>query len=678
MNEYATDKLRNVVLLGHGASGKTTFTEALLFAAGNTTRQGRVEDGTTLADYDTEEKRRSQSLNLSVIPVEWKDHKINLLDTPGFPDFAGEMKSTVRVADLALIFVDAVAGIEVGTELAMQTVEDAQTPRGVVISRMDRENANFSQVLASLHEAFHSNIVPLMLPVGSQTGFSGVIDLVSRKYLKGPKGDVAEVPPDMAGEVEQAREKLLEAAAEGEDDLMEKYFDAGTLDDQDFIRGLRSAIRKRSFVPVFYVAPASGIGASAMLYSLVNYAPAPSDMPAPQGLQGTVLFVYKTVADPFVGKVSYFRVMNGSLHGGDTRLVVSRTNSEERISTVYVPRGQEQMPIGQLNCGDLGIVTKLAQAQTGDTLCDRQHVVALPHIEFPNPLFAVAVHPRSKNDTAKLSPSLTRICEEDPSLHWNTEAATSEMILRGMGQNHIEVAIAKLHNKFGVDVETTIPKVEYHEAITKHGQSRYRHKKQTGGAGQFAEIEMAVEPTAPGAGYEFEWKVFGGAISNSYQSSIEKGIRSVMETGVVAGYTVSDVKCMVLDGKEHPVDSKPIAFEICSRRVFREAFELAGPILLEPIYRFTIFVPEDNAGDVMGNLNTKRAQIVSMEQVGNKAVITADAPLAEMQRYSNDLRSLTQGRGIYEQKFDRYAQVPSHLAQAIITKHKAERKEEEE
>jgi elongation factor G len=677
MKEYATDKLRNVALLGHGASGKTTFTEALLFAAGNTTRMGKVEDGSTLSDYDAEEKRRGQSLNLSLIPVEYKDYKINLLDTPGFPDFAGELRSTVRVADLGLIFVDAVAGIEVGTEMAMQTVDDVKIPRAVLISRMDRENANFGQVLASLHEAFHSDIVPLMLPVGSQSNFSGVIDLVSQKYLKGVKGEVADIPADMADEVEEARNKLMEAAAEGEDELMEKFFDAGTLSDEDFVRGLRAAIRKRTFVPVFCAAPASGIGANAMLFSLVNYAPSPAESET-KPLNGTALFIFKTVADPFVGKVSYFRIMGGSLHGGDTRLVVARNNAEERIATIYVPRGQEQIPVGQLSCGDICIATKLTQTQTGDTLCDRAHIVSLPQIEFPHPLFAVAVHPKSKNDTAKLSPSLTRICEEDPSLVWGAEAATAEMILRGMGQTHVEVAIAKLHNKFAVDVETTVPKVEYHEAITKHGQARYRHKKQTGGAGQFAEVEMAVEPTPPGSGYVFEWKVFGGAISNSYQSSIEKGIRSVMETGVVAGYNISDVKCQVLDGKEHPVDSKPIAFEICARRVFREAFEQAGPILLEPIYRFTIIVPEDNAGDVMGNLNTKRGQIVTMDQVGNKAVITADAPLAEMQRYSTDLRSLTQGRGIYEMKFERYAQVPSQLAQAIIAKHKAEKKEEEE
>lgn len=677
MKEYATDKVRNVALLGHGTSGKTTFTEALLFAAGNTTRMGRVEDGSTLSDGDAEEKRRGQSLNMSVVPVEYKDHKINLLDTPGFPDFTGEMRCAVRVADLGLIFVDSVASIEVGTELAMQALDDAKIPRAVLISRMDRENADFDKVMGDLHEAFHSDIVPLMLPVGAHANFSGVIDLASLKYLKGPKGEVTDIPADMQDEVDAAREKLVEAAAEGEDDLLEKFFAEGTLNDEDVIRGLRSAIRKRTFVPVFCAAPASGIGAHAMLFSLINYAPAPLDSGV-HSSAGNVLFVFKTVADPYVGRVSYFRVMGDAVHGGDTRLMVARTNSEERLSTLYIARGTEQSPIGQINTGDIGIVTKLAQAQTGDTLCDRAHIVELPRIEFPNPLFTVAVHPKSKNDTAKLSPSLTRICEEDPSLSWGSEPSTSEMILRGMGQTHIEVAIAKLHNKFGVDVETTIPKVAYLETITKHGQARYRHKKQTGGAGQFAEIEMSVEPSTPGAGYEFEWKVFGGAVSSSYQTSIEKGIRSVLETGVVAGYHVSDVKATVVDGKEHAVDSKPIAFEIAARHVFRDAFEQANPVLLEPIYRFTIIIPQDNAGDVMGNLNTKRAQIVTMDQVGTKAVITADAPLAEMQRYSTDLRSLTQGRGVYELKFERYANVPSNLAQAIITKHKAEKKEEEE
>jgi elongation factor G len=680
MKEYATEKLRNVALLGHGSSGKTTFAEALLFAAGGSTRMGKVEDGSTVSDYDDEEKRRKQSINLSVVPVEWKDYKINLLDTPGYADFYGEVKSAVRVADLGLIFVDAVSGVEVGTELAMQAVDEAKIPRAVLVSRMDRENSNFAAVIEQLHEAFHQDIVPLMLPVGSQSHFEGVIDLVSRRFLKGPKGDVADIPASMNDEVETARARLMEAAAEGEDDLIEKYFDAGELNDEDFIRGLRSAIRKRTFVPVFCASPALSLGVHAMLFSLVNYAPMPFDMGADpdDGQHGQVMFIFKTTADPFVGKVSYFRVVEGPVKGGETRLVNTRTNEEERIAALFVQRGKEQVTVPLLHVGDIGTVAKLGSALTNDSLCDRAHCVQLPGIEFPNPLFSVAIHPKTKNDAAKISASLVRLCEEDPSLRHLNDLSTKETLLLGMGQAHIDVAVHHLHNKFSVDVETTVPKVSYRETILRHGQSRYRHKKQTGGAGQFAEIEMAVEPSEPGAGYVFEWKVFGGAISGSYQTSIEKGIKQVMENGVVAGYPVSDVKCIVLDGKEHAVDSKPIAFEIAARNVFREAFAEANPQLLEPIYRFTIIVPEASAGDVMGNLKTKRAQIIGMDQRANKTVITADAPLAEMQRYSTDLRSITQGRGIFDMQFDHYAPVPPNLAQTIIAKHKAEAKPEDE
>jgi elongation factor G len=379
-----------------------------------------------------------------------------------------------------------------------------------------------------------------------------------------------------------------------------------------------------------------------------------------------------------VGKVSYFRVIEGPIQAGDNRLVVTRTGVEERMTTLMVPRGKEQSVVPMLHVGDIGVVTKLTSALTGDTLHDKQHDMSLPLINFPNPLFAVAVHPKSKNDTAKLSPSLTRLCEEDPSLRWLNDPVTHETVLLGMGQSHIEVAVHHLHNKFGVDVEMSTPKVPYRETITKSGQSRYRHKKQTGGAGQFAEIEMSIEPSAPGEGYVFSWKVFGGTISSSYQTSIEKGIKQVMENGVIAGYQVYDVKCVVLDGKEHAVDSKPIAFEIAARNVFREAFNKASPVLLEPLYRFTVTVPENAAGDVMGNLKTKRAQVVGMDQEGNKTIIIADAPLAEMQRYSTDLRSITQGRGRYTMEFLNYTPMPSHLAAVIIAKHKEEAKHEEE
>ena len=680
MKEYTTDKLRNVVLLGHNTTGKTTFAEALLFAANGSTRLGKVDEGTTLSDYDEEEKRRKQSISLSIVPVEWKGYKINLIDAPGYSDYIGEAKCAARAGDLGLIFVDAVSGVEVGTELAMQTVEEANIPRAVMISRMDRDNADYERGLNDVHEAFHSDIVPLIIPVGKRAKFSGVIDLLSKKYLKGPKGEECPIPADMVETVETARAKLMEAAAEGEDDLIEKYFDVGTLTDDELIRGLRSAIRKKSFVPVLCCAPSLGVGVGAALFSIINYAPMPFDLGADpdDGKHGSVVYVFKTTADPFVGKVSYFRVIEGPISGGDNRLIVTRSNSEERITTLHVPRGKEQIQVPTLHVGDLGVVTKLNGALTGDTLCDKQHHHGLPSITFPNPLLAMAVHPKSKNDTAKLSPSLTRLCEEDPSLQWHNDPITHETVLFGMGQSHVEVAVHHLHNKFGVDVETSLPKVPYRETIMKMGQARYRHKKQSGGAGQFGEVEMSVEPTEPGAGYEFGWKVFGGAVSSSYQASIEKGIKQVMEKGVIAGYPIYDVKCVVLDGKEHAVDSKPIAFEIAARNAFREAFAHAAPALLEPIYRYTIWVPEANSGDVMSHLKTKRAQVIAMNQESNKAIIVADAPLAEMQRYGTDLRSLTQGRGRYEMQFQAYTPMPTQIAAGIIAKHKAEVQHDEE
>lgn len=674
MKEYPTDRLRNVALLGHNSSGKTTFAEALLFASGATTRMGKVDDGTTLSDFDDEEKRRKQSLSLSVIPIEWKDHKINLIDAPGYADFAGEVRSAVRIADLGLIFVDAAAGVEVGTELAMQAVEEAKIPRAVLISRMDRESANFANVMSQLHDAFHQDIVPLMLPVGDHHDFAGVIDLVSQKYLKGPKGDVAEIPAEMLDAVNTAREKLMEAAAEGEDELMEKWFSEGSLTDEEFIRGLRSAIRKKTFVPVFCAAPLLSIGAHAMLFSLINYAPMPFDLGADpdDGEHGNIIYVFKTTADPYVGKISYFRVIEGPVKAGELRLTNTRAGTDERLAQMFVQRGKEQTQAMALHVGDIGTATKLTSVHTGDTLCDKAHCVSMRAINFPNPLFSVAVHPKTKNDAAKLSSSLVRLCEEDPSLRWLNDPNTKELLLLGLGQAHIDVAIHHLHSKFGLDVDTTLPRVSYRETITKPAKARHRHKKQTGGAGQFAEIEMGLEPNEVGAGYDLDWKVFGGSISRSYETSIDKGVRQVLETGVIAGYPIADIKCIVLDGKEHAVDSKPIAFEICARAVFREAFEQASPMLLEPVYVFTITVPEQCAGDVMGQLKTKRAQILGMDNVANKTVLTVHAPLAEMQRYATDLRSITAGRGFYDMQFDHYAPVPPNLMQPIIAKHKLE------
>ena len=418
---------------------------------------------------------------------------------------------------------------------------------------------------------------------------------------------------------------------------------------------------------------------------LVAYAPSPADRgpvvaqtPAgeeeiePNDLAPLAALVFKTAADPFVGKLTYFRVYGGVLES-DSRVYNSRAQEEERLGQIYIMRGKEQMPIPRLHTGDIGAVAKLAHTLTGDTLCDKGHPVSLPGPVFPAPLFAVAVHPTSKADQAKLGPTLTRICEEDPTLHWRQEPSTRQMILEGMGEAHVEIAVRRMENRFGVGVQTTIPKVPYRETITKTNADQYRHKKQTGGAGQFAEVHLRLEPLPRDTGYEFVWEVFGGAISRSFESSIQKGIKQVMEQGVIAGYPVVDVKAAVYDGKEHPVDSKDIAFQIAAREVFKKVMLGAGPVLLEPVYNVTITVPEEYTGDIIGDLNTKRARVLGIDQQANKSIITAQAPLAEMQRYATDLRSLTQGRGLFSMELDHYEEVPAHLTQAIIEAHQAEK-----
>ena len=688
MKEYTTDKLRNIVLLGHGSSGKTSLAEAMLFASGAINRMGRVEDGTTVADHDDEEIRRNISLSLSLVPVEWNDCKLNLIDTPGYTDFIGEVISGIRVADLALVLVDAVSGVEVGTELVWDYADRRALPRMVVINKMNRENANFAQALESLKAAFNLSFVPLQLPIGTQSDFGGVVDLVRMKALMGTDGKEEDIPSHLVDQAEEARIQLIEAAAEGDDELIMKYLEGEELTDEEVQQGLRAAILKGSVVPVLVVAATEGIGTAPLLDSLANFAPSPADVdPAkvegaigeeeiePNELAPLAAAVFKTTADPFVGKLTYFRVYGGAVES-DKRLWNSRAEAEERLGTLYVMLGKEQIPVKRLRAGDIGAVAKLAETLTGDTLCDKDHTVRLDGIEFPHPLFAVAVSPKSKADQAKMGPTLTRMCEEDPTLRWRQEASTRETILEGMGEAHVDIAVRRMDNRFGVAVETAIPKVPYLETITTVNSDQYRHKKQTGGAGQFAEVHMRLEPLPRGSGFEYEWEVFGGAISTSFRPSIEKGVRQVMEQGVIASYPVADVKAVVFDGKEHPVDSKDIAFQIAGREAFKKVMLDAGPVLLEPIFKVAVTVGEEYMGDVMGDLNTKRARVLGMDQQGGKSTITALAPLAEMQRYATDLRSLTQGRGLFSMEFDHYEEVPAHLAEQVIQESKREREEE--
>ncbi len=687
MKDYHTEQLRNVVLLGHGSSGKTSLAEAMLYKSGAINRMGEVEDGTTVADYDEEERRRHISLNLAVVPVEWEGHKVNLLDTPGYTDFIGEAKSAVRVADAAVVVVDAVSGVEVGTELVWRFADEQNLPRLVVINKVNRENVDVHRTLGQLEDTFGENFVFTHLPIGTAEQCSGVVDLVSMRSLMGPEGHPEDIPPDLADQAEEARVQLIEAAAEADDELIMKYLEGEELSEEEIRRGLRAAVLQGAAVPVIVTAATESIGTKALLETLVSYAPSPADREpvAADGPSGEEMIaadpegplaalVFKTTADPYVGKLTYFRVYRGVM-ASDTRVLNTRADVEERLGQLYVMRGKEQFSVSQLSAGDIGAVAKLTDTLTGDTLCNEEHPVTLPGPEFPSPVYSVAVSPKSKADQAKLGPTMSRICEEDPTLRWRQEPSTKQMLLEGMGGAHVDIAVRRMSNRFDVEVETSTPKVPYRETVTRTHADRYRHKKQTGGAGQFAEVHLRLEPLPRGGGFEYEWAVSGGAISTGFQSSIEKGIKQVMEQGVIAGYPVVDLRAVVYDGKEHPVDSKDIAFQIAGREVFKRVVKGAGPTLLEPIYTVSVTVPEEYTGDIIGDLNTRRAQVQGMDQQTGKTIIRALAPFAEMQRYATDLRSLTQGRGLFSMAFDHYEPVPSHLMEEIVQAH--QRREDE-
>ncbi|GAP05832.1 MAG TPA: elongation factor G [Anaerolinea thermolimosa] len=687
MKEYRTDAIRNVALISHSSAGKTMLTEAFLHVTGATTRLGRIEDGTTVSDFEDEEIRRGISLSTSVIPVEYKDVKINFLDTPGYLDFIGEVISALRVADSAIVLVDSVSGVEVGTEITWQQCDKFKLPRFVVINKMDRENANYQKALASVQEFSSTRLIPVQLPWGEKQSFQGVIDLLTMKAYRGEGKTVVDIPAEYLKEAENARTALIEAAAEGEDALLEKYLESGELSPEEIMRGLAAVVRNGSFIPVFVSAGAAEIGILPLLDAVVGLLPSPLEIPTPvaKGKDGDVelpasdtgplaAYVWKTTADPFVGKLTYFRVYSGTITS-DTRVWNQTKGVEERLGTVAVMRGKETFPMKVIHAGDLGVVPKLAETSTGNTLCDRSTPLTLPEPEYPGALYRVAIQPKTQADSTKISPTLTRLCEEDRTLSWYMEPATAQTILQGMGDQHIDVALRRAETKFQVNLIAVEPRIPYKEAITRKSQAMYRHKKQTGGAGQFGEVHLRIEPL-PDKDFEFVNDVFGGAISSSYMPAIEKGIRNTMAEGILAGYPISNVKVSVFDGKEHPVDSKPIAFEIAGREAFKLAFMDAGPVLHEPIMKVEITVPEANMGDVLGDLNTRRARVQGMNTERGHSVVTAYVPLSEMLHYTTQLRSMTGGRGFFTMEFDHYETVPSHIAQEIIARAQKEKKEE--
>jgi elongation factor G len=676
MKEYTTDKIRNIALASHSSSGKTMLAEAFLHYTGATTRLGKVEDGSTVADYEDEEHRRGLSLSTAIVPIEYKDYKINILDTPGYTDFVGEVISALRVADGVIISVDSVAGVEVGTEIAWSYSEEYNLPRFVVINKMNRDNANFRKALDSVQLMSDSRLLPLQLPMGERQDFSGVIDLLSMKAYPGDGKKAVEIPAEYKDDAESARMELIEAAAEGEDALLEKYLEGEELSSAEIISGLKKIVCSGEFVMVFVAAGSALIGIGPLLDGIIELMPSPADTTVTAlGTSGEenitaidggpfAAYVWKTTADPFVGKITYFRIYSGMVHS-DSRVWNQTKDGEERLGTINIIRGREQIAVKNVHSGDIATVPKLNITSTGDTLCDKGHPLTLPTPEYPNALYQVAVAPKTQADSAKISPTLTRLCEEDMTLSWHQEPTTKQTILQGMGDQHIDIAVRKAESKFQTTLTVELPKVPYQETITKMGDAMYRHKKQTGGAGQFAEVHMKVEPFKDDE-YSFSNDVFGGAISSSYMGAIDKGVKSVMKDGVIAGYPVKNVHVSVYDGKEHPVDSKPVAFEIAGREVFKLAVKDASPVLLEPIMDVRIVVPETNMGDVLGDLNTRRARVQGMDSEKGRSIVTAKVPLAEMQRYTTDLRSITGGRGVFSMTLSHYEVVPTHLTQEIL------------
>ena len=672
---HSASRIRNVALLGHSGSGKTTLSEAFLFNGGAISRMGNPADGSTASDWDPDEAERGISLHLAVLPFTHQGIKFNVLDAPGDPSFQGEVISSLSVAESALLVVDAVAGAEVGTELAWSQTARLNRPRVILINKMDRENADWDRALESLRAVCKgSALVPLTAPVGQALDFQGIADLVSLKACLGDGDAWTDVPDDMADLVEEHRLALIEAAAETDDELTEKYLEEEELSAEEIRRGLEQGIARGEITPVFCLSALSNIGVKPLLDALTWVARPADQAPSPLAEaeawqvaadEPLTAMAFKTIIDRYVGRINYVRLFRGRLAKGDT-VVASGRGTEERLANLHAVLGKELTPIEDAEAGDVVAVTKLTDMVTGDALSHPERPVALAPAAYPKPLFSVAVAPATRADSTKLGQSLSQIAEEDPTLQVTQVAETKQTLLQGIGDIQVAVAVKRLEAKYGVQVRTSTPKVPYKETVIRTGSAQYRHKKQTGGAGQFAEVHMRVEPLERGAGFQYDSEVYGGAISSVYLPSIEKGVHQVLAEGVVAGFPAVDLRVVVFDGKEHPVDSKDIAFQIAGREVFKLAAEQAGATLLEPIYNLEVSVPEGNMGDVIGDLNNRRGKVLGMDQEGDRSVVKAEVPFAEIMRYGTDLRSMTQGRGTYALEFLHYEEVPQHLIAKIV------------
>jgi elongation factor G len=684
-----TGKIRNIGVVGHSGVGKTSLVESLLFATGAVTRLGRVDDGSTTTDFDPDEIKRKISINTAVAYLDYKGHRINVVDTPGYGDFIADARAALRVVEAAVVVVDAVAGVQVQTEKVWKFATEFELPRAIVVNRLDRERADFFRTLESITRRLKGRVVPVHIPVGEEAGFRGFVDLVTQKATVYTDGKPAEapIPAEAADRVKEWREKLVEAAAETDDDLLAKYLEEGSLDEAEMLEALRAGIAQGKIIPVLCAAATKSIGSQALLDLIIHEFPSPADRPEIGGTDlkakqaGTraadpkapvTAQVFKTLSDPHIGKLSLFRVYAGTLRADSTLLNPGR-GVKERMGHVSWLQGKTQKNVESLGPGEIGVAQKLKETLTGDTLCDEAQPFELPRITFPEPAINFAVQPKTRGDEDKISSALARIAEEDPTVHHHFDPETKQLLISGVGSLHVEMTVERMKRKYNVDVSLLPPRIPYKETVKGRAEGQGKYKKQTGGRGQYGDTWLRVEPMSRGGGFEFVDDIFGGAVPRNFIPSVEKGVRDCMKKGIFAGYPVVDLKVTLYDGSYHDVDSSDMAFQIAASMGLQKVFLEAHPILLEPVMNVEVTTPADVAGDIIGDMNSRRGRIVGMEPTGETAVVRASVPMAEMLTYESSLRSMTGGRGGYSMEFSHYEEVPAFLAEKIVKDVKAEK-----
>ena len=672
MKNYTVDKIRNVGVVAHGGAGKTSLTEAMLFNTGVLSRLGRIEDGTTTSDYHPEEAKKGMTIHTSIVPVEWKGVKLNLLDTPGFTDFVGEVRAALRVSDAALFVVSAVDSVEVMTEVFWDDADKRELPRMVFLNKLDRENANFDKVMDDLNEKFSANFVPFTLPIGMAETFSGVVNLIEGKAYTYNDGKAAEtdIPADIQSRMDEYLEKLAEAAAEADDDLLTKYLDGETLTPQEIRQGLRAGLAEGKFVPVLCGSGTKNIAIDILIDTIAEYSPAPTvDVDAP-----LACLVFKTMADPFVGRMNFIRVFSGTLKS-DSTVYNSSKEKPEKIGQVFFTRGKNQQTTEQVPAGDICVLVKLQDTTTGDTLCMKDKPVVLEGIDFPTPTLSLAVSTKVQGEEDKLSTALARLQEEEPTIRVSRNLETKQTLLTGMGEAQLDITVERFKRKYGLEVVLNPERIPYRETIRTETKVEGKHKKQSGGRGQYGHVWIRMEPLTDGTDFKFSEEVFGGSVPNNYFPAVEKGVRESMSEGALAGYPVTGLGVVLTDGSYHPVDSSEMAFKIAASLAFKKGMQQAKPVLLEPIMVVEVTVPEAFTGDIISDLNTKRGRVLGMEPAGRVTLIRAHVPKSELARYAIDLKAMTQGRASFTMEFSSYEEVPGRLADDIIKKAQAEKED---